>query len=286
MIGSSLELGAVVATYPEGQSVDVLLRDGSRLANVQVMVWTGSDKTGTVDLPDIGGPIDDSRWSLSAPMERYVRGIVASLQGVPVCIGFLLPQVTQVTFKRKNFRVKRHASDVYSTIDGAGNMEVYHPSGTYWRVGTSPAHEVLDGQDFDKRWKISNNTGAAPHVHLTVANAGSPVASIDIDPGGNIAVQANGNLSANVGGNLAATVGGTTSVNSSGDMTLTAPNITMNAAVLINGSLAQGTGASGGTATMQGPVTVVNDLTAAGTSVHGHKHGGVQKGGDETDPPV
>jgi hypothetical protein len=277
MIQNGLDLGAVVATYPEGQSVDVLMTDGTRLANVQVMVWTGSSNTGAVDLPDVGGPIDDSRWAVSAPFERYVRGVIASLRGIPVCIGFLLPQVTQLTFKQKNRRVMRHASDVYSTIDGAGNLEVYHPSGTYWRIGSSPAHEDLTGKDFDGLWKISNNTGAAPHVHLTVANAGSPVASVDIDPGGNIALQCNGNL--------AATVGGTTTVVSAGNMTMTAPNITLNGAVLINGTLAQGTGSSGGGATMQGPVTVVNDLTAQGVSVHGHEHTGVQSGGSKTGPP-
>lgn len=284
MTESNLDIGTVVASYPEGQSVDVLMLDGTRLANVQVMVPTGSDSSGVVDLPDIGGPVDDSRWLVSAPLERHVRAVIASLRGIPVCIGFLLPQVTQMTFKEKNRRVSRHASDVYSSIDGAGNMELYHPSGTYARVGASPVHEDLTSKDYDTLWKISKNVGSAPHVHLTVANAGAQVASIDIDPSGNLAVQANGNLTANIGGNLAATVAGTSGIVSSGDMTLTAPNITLNGSVLVNGSMAQGTGSSGGTATLQGPVTVINDLTAAGTSVHSHRHNDPQ--GDEVSTPI
>lgn len=271
MMGN-LDLGRVVASYPRGQSVDVLMNDGSRLANVQVMVLTGSDATGAVDLPDVGGPSDDSRWSHTASFARTVRAVVGFLRGVPVCLGFLLPQETQMTFDQKNLKVTRHASDVYTAIDDAGNFELYHPSGTYLRIGSSPAHADLTGKDYDGLWKIARNTGSAPHVHLAVSNAGAPVASLDFDPSGNVALQANGNLTATVGGNLHATVSGTSEVDSSGAMTLTAPSITLNGAVTINGSLSQGTGSSGGTATLQGPVTVVGDLSANGVSVHDHKH--------------
>ena len=57
----------------------------------------------------------------------------------------------------------------------------------------------------------------------------------------------------------------------SGGITITSPNqITLTApAVQINGT-----------------VTVTGDLTAQGTSVHTHKHGGVQAGGSQTGVPV
>lgn len=183
----SLAIGFVTAVHPEGQSIDVLLSDdGSRLANVQVMVPTGSSNTGMVDLPDPGLPADDSRWNFNSNPERFLRAVLGFYRGAPICVGFLLPQVTQMTFKQKNRRIMRHASDVYTTIDDAGNTELFHPSGVYLRIGTSPDHEDLTGQDFDQSWKISRNTDKAVHVHVGALGG----ASIDIDPSGNVTVVA------------------------------------------------------------------------------------------------
>jgi len=63
-------------------------------------------------------------------------------------------------------------------------------------------------------------------------------------------------------------------------VTISAPEIE------IDGILTQGTGPRGGSATMEGPVTVNQDLTAEGTDVHTHRHGGVQPGSGDTGPPV
>jgi hypothetical protein len=183
---NGIAIGLVVAVYPEGQSIDVLLSDdGTRLSNVQVMVPSGSSNTGLIDLPDPGLPPDDTRWNFNSNPERFLRAVLAFHRGVPVCIGFLLPQVTQMTFKRKNFRVMRHASDVYTTIDDHGNTEFFHPSGLYLRVAAATAHEDLTGQDFDKKWAITKNTGTPVHVHL----AGNGM-SLDIDTAGHVAITA------------------------------------------------------------------------------------------------
>lgn len=50
------------------------------------------------------------------------------------------------------------------------------------------------------------------------------------------------------------------------EITNSAPQIEM------DGELTQGTGPQGGEATINGPATVNNDLTAQGKSVHGHTH--------------
>lgn len=50
------------------------------------------------------------------------------------------------------------------------------------------------------------------------------------------------------------------------EITNSAPQIEM------DGQLTQGTGPQGGNATLNGPVTVNNDLTAEGKSVHNHTH--------------
>lgn len=86
-----LFLGAVVASYPYAQSVDVVLSNGTRITNAQVMVASGSNMTGQVDLPDVGGPLDETRWNLLMPFERYVRAVVSFIGNVPVCMGFILP---------------------------------------------------------------------------------------------------------------------------------------------------------------------------------------------------
>jgi hypothetical protein len=231
----SIAIGVVVATHPEGQSIDVvIIEDGSRISNVQVMVPSGSSNTGAVDLPVIGAPQGDAQWDLTQPVERYVRAVLAFYRGVPICIGFLLPQITQLTFQRQNFKVERHASDVYSTINSAGDMETYHPSGTYFRIGASPVHEDLTAQDFDQQWAIKNNTGAAVHAHLVVANAGSVVATVDIDPAGNVTVTNNGNLTTTTTGNAMVNVSGTTTINSTGNVSITSQG---NATVTANGGV-------------------------------------------------
>ncbi len=120
----SVALGIVVATYQQGNSVDVLLDDGSRLSNMQCMVQTGSDKSGKLDLPDIGGPVDDSRWDPLAKRDIDMRAIVGFYRRQPILLGFILPQINQLTFPDKNRRIDRHISDVYTSIDAAAKSDI------------------------------------------------------------------------------------------------------------------------------------------------------------------
>lgn len=283
--------GTVVASYPEGNSVDVLLDDdGSRLSNVQVLTQSGSSNTGMIDLPDIGGPTDDTRWDPTKTRDRYVKAMVGFCRGVPFVAGFLLPQVCQVTFKQKNRRIVRHASDVYTSVDDDGNFELYHPSGTYLRIGTSAAHEDLTAQDFDKRWSIARNTNKAVHVKLRVSNAGSDKASLAIDPSGNVALQCDGNLTADAVGNASVTVGGTTTVNSAGNVSITAPLTTVNGPLTVTGLLTyQGglAGSGGGGSAITGNLAITSgNVTADGVGLKTHHHTGVQTGGGNTGGPV
>jgi hypothetical protein len=275
MIGAGgISIGFVVATYPQGQSIDVLMsEDGSRLSNVQVMVPTGSSMTGEVDLPDPGLPTDNKRWDFNTQPERYLRAVIAFTRGAPVCIGFLLPQVTQMTFAQKNRRIMRHASDVYTTIDDQGNTELCHPSGVYFRIGTNPAHEDLTGLDVDKKWKIARNTGQAVHVHLAAMNG----TTFDIAPNGNVVVSV---------------PNGTVALTCPAGVTVTAPthfignmqvdgNITVNGNVGITGNLGvTGDVTFNGAAVditavvnLTGSMVSSGDITAAGISVSLHHHG-------------
>lgn len=176
----------VVAIHPEDHSCDVrLLRDGSSLKGLQILSQSASTNTGLNDLPTPATP-PNGDWT-----QRTGRDLIAIVDwcdDIPYIEGFLFPQICQMTFKEANRKVDRHASDFYHTIDGAGNAEWFHPSGTYLRMGTTPAHDDLTGKDFDKKWAIKNNTGSAPHVQLVVANAGAVKCTINIDPTGNLTV--------------------------------------------------------------------------------------------------
>ena len=68
----------------------------------------------------------------------------------------------------------------------------------------------------------------------------------------------------------------TVEINASTSTTVTTPTFTVNGATVLNGTFSQ---TGGGSATFSG------DVTAQGTSVHNHKHGGVTTGGGQTGAP-
>lgn len=301
---SMLRLARVAATHPEDNSVDiVMVDDGSRIPNVQVLAPTAMTDCGYSDLPEVGAT--GEKFSLTQSTDRDALAVIGYLAPtVPVVLGFLWPQVNGVLFADKNRRVMRHASDVYTTTDGQGNFELYHPSGTYLRIGTSPDHEDLTGKDFDGKWKITKNTDKAVHLKLRVSNAGDDKASIAIDPGGNIALQCDGNLTAQVGGNLSATITGMTTVNSGGKLTATAPEVlvdspttTFTGQVIVQGLLTYqagmaGSGGGSNAAQITGNVQVTGNVSNTGTLTNNgknvgstHTHGGVQTGGGNTAVP-
>lgn len=76
-------------------------------------------------------------------------------------------------------------------------------------------------------------------------------------------------------------------------VTVQAPNVEMDAStgftvnsptITLNGNLQQGNGSTSYPATLQGPITVINDLTAAGKSVSTHTHH-ENGAGSNTNPP-
>ncbi|MEI7124878.1 Gp138 family membrane-puncturing spike protein [Pectobacterium versatile] len=85
--------------------------------------------------------------------------------------------------------------------------------------------------------------------------------------------------------NITVTTPGKLTASALGGTEITSPSIVLNGNVTINGNLSQGMGDSGGTATMNGPVNVTNDVTAGGKSLMTHTHGSVQRGSDNTGEP-
>lgn len=87
------------------------------------------------------------------------------------------------------------------------------------------------------------------------------------------------------GHDITVTTPGKLTASAQGGTEITSPTIVLNGNVTINGNLSQGMGGNGGAATLQGPVTVTNDIQAGGKSLMTHTHGGVQPGNGNTGGP-
>lgn len=213
-----LLLGRVVKVHQHDNSLDIQLSyDGSKITGVPLISPTMSSSSGRVDIhhPEL------SDWDTTGSSTRDVHVIVALFNGQYLAIGFLAQQVSQMMFDRQNFRIDRHASDVYSTIDKKGNIELAHPSGTFIRIATDPGHEDLTGKDFDNLWDVSRNKTEAVWLAVTVAKNGKPTTNLQIDPDGNVTLVNNGDLT----------------INSKGGASINAKSVTVNANTKINGSL-------------------------------------------------
>lgn len=183
-----LDLARVVDIHPESHSVDiVMMQDGRRMTGVQVMTGMAGTNVGSNDLPSPS----ELGFDAKTTHNRDIYAVVSFVGAAPIVLGFLFPQVAQCLFKDRDRMVYRHASDVYVTVDGAGNTEVAHPSGAFLRIGKTPAHEDLTGKDYDKIWKITKNKTHDVHIHVEQAGG---VASANIDPTGNITVLSNANI--------------------------------------------------------------------------------------------
>lgn len=265
-----LRLARVAAVHPEDHSVDlVMVDDGSRYVGAQVLAPTAGTNSGVFDMPEPTAIGD--KWTLSERRDDDMMAVCSMLAGagLPVVLGFLFPQVNGMLFADKNRRVMRHASDVYTSIDGDGNMEVAHPNGSYVRIGVTPGHEDLTGQDFDGNWKITKNVGKNTHLQVVVKAGGVEKAKIHIDPSGNVTLEH--------AGNLVIETTGTADVTAAGAATVTAPSVMMDTpAATCTGSL-----------TVQGGLTVTGAFTNNGKDVgSGHVHIGVQSGPSNTGVPA
>lgn len=175
-----LRKAIVVETHPEDNSVDLVMSDdGSRLTGVQVVTYGASTRTGLVDLPEV--PKRANKWDITQRTGQDIEALVGFIQGGnPVVVGFIYPQISQMTFE-KHRRFNRHRSDVYTTIDEDGNIELYHPSGVFIRIAESPEHEDLTNQNYDQNLKLDRNTARKLHVRVSIPDSGT----FTMDPQGN-----------------------------------------------------------------------------------------------------
>lgn len=238
----------VVMCHPEDHSVDlVMCDDGARLSGVPVLSPNASARSGGVDMPEMPEKTGEAKWDITERHGQDMEAMVAMMgAGNPVVVGFMFPQVSQMTFKDKKRTFKRHQSDVYHTIDGDGNFEFHHPSGAYIRIAESTNHEDLEKKNFDENLEFDRNKDKKIHIHLSTQGGR---AYITLGEGGTITVQAEKTVSIAAGDAI----------------DLTAPQITLRGNVdFSNGH-------------------VKHDGVDVGKT---HKHTSVRTGTDQSGPPV
>jgi hypothetical protein len=153
-----LRKGIVVASHAKDHSVDLVMSDdGSRIPGVPVLAHSASARTGGVDMPDVPTTAGANKWDITKRTGQDMEAVVAFFGRNPVVIGFLYPQISQMTFDDAKRKFTRHQSDVYHTVDGNGNMEMYHPSGAYVRIAEDLEHEDLENKNTDKSLTLDRN---------------------------------------------------------------------------------------------------------------------------------
>lgn len=186
----ALRKGIVVETHPEDHAVDLVMADdGSRLVGVQVLSKDASARTGTTNLPRV--PKRANKWDITDPTDQEIIAVVDMVGSIPVVVGFLFPQINQILFDDPERLYSRHQSDVQWSIDGQGNMQLVHPSGTYVRIAESADLEQLDGKNFDKNAKMDRNTGRQVSVRVGMAGG---AAVLTIAPNGAVTLETKSTL--------------------------------------------------------------------------------------------
>lgn len=257
--GAVLRLGKVVKVHPSDHSIDVVLTDnGAKMANVQLLAPTASTRAGRVDLPTPDLPDPANPWSMALSETHDLMAVVAMMGGVAVCLGFLYPQVNQLAMPEatQNFRIDRHASDFYQTIDDNGVMTFNHPGGSYISMGGGFVD--LTGQDFDRKWALDRNqnsitttiynpTGpgaekpsegmiSCSHTEVAMKAVGKGGATLSLTLTGfitahasdSISADADKDISANADEDISATAGQNISVTAGAHIGLQAPLIDLN----------------------------------------------------------
>ena len=258
-----LKLAKVVQVHPESHRVDIImLDDGSEIAGVLAVASSASTRTGVSDMPE---PSRAGERDLTFSADQDMIAVVGFMEGSPIVLGYLHMTSTQVLFKEKDRMVYRHASDLYFSIDESGNAELYHPSGTYLRIGESSAHEDLTGKDFEGRWKIDRNTDKTPAFKMVVANGGTEQASMEMTPAGVINVIAQGDVNQVIGGHVTQTIAGTMTADVTGETTINTPKATVNGDALVTGKATLNNG-GGGIVTTQSVCAFTGAPHPAGSS--------------------
>jgi hypothetical protein len=175
-------LAIVTAVHSARRSCDIVFTDSwMPVAEVKLLDSLVGSDFGDWDIPPV--PLPTSIATIASPPQLPARQIIAVVDdanGRPIVTGFLHPSGGQMAFDQDGRKVYRHASGAYWTISPVGDIELWHPSGTFVRIGAGAAHEPLAQYSVDNAW-TEVSTAPAPTISLT-----APKISLTIDPLGNV----------------------------------------------------------------------------------------------------
>ena len=156
--GNVFRLGKVVEVHPDGHAVDiVMIPDGARVAGALVMTNHASTNTGRFDLPKPTPGVD--KWDPKLTRDRDMLAVVVMTELAPLVLGFVYPQVNQMSFDATEWpglRVDRHGSDTYHTIEDNGSVMLSHACGSFVKLGIGGRVD-LTGKDYDQEWRLARN---------------------------------------------------------------------------------------------------------------------------------
>ncbi len=263
--------GIVVAVHPDDHSVDLVMADdGSRLVGVQVVTSNGSTRTGTVDLPHFEDKGEDAKWDITEKTGQDMHAIVGYVGKNPVVTGFIYPQVNQMTNTDPKLRMTRHQSDVVTTVDGEGNMQLAHPSGLFVRIGGNPEKVDYAGQNADKDMAIDRNTSTTPYVRVHMAGG---KAVLTISPDGSVLLTTDTTVDVEAQGSVTVTTQADALVQAAGEATVKAPHVTIDADTTDVTGVLNVAGATN----LAGTLGVAGDTALHAVTSNGHDVGSTHK---------
>lgn len=214
----------MVATHPEDHSVDVVMADnGDRLTGIQVLSWNGSERSGTVDMPDV--PTKKDKWDITEKTGQERKAVIGFVGRNPVVVGFLYPQINQILQSDPKLAYSRHQSDVEYSVDGNGNIQLSHPSGAYIRIGEETDKQVHAGKNFDGNAVINRNVDKKVNVH--VALAGKKV-ELTLSKDGNVTLNLKGDLKITGDGKIDIEADEKITIKSASEISFKAPKVNAN----------------------------------------------------------
>lgn len=249
-------------------AISVSERAGDKQALLEVLRHTISSQL-RVALPGIIQSFDAE--TITCTVQPAIKGVISDAQGRAQSVALPLLVDVPVIFPRGGgvtltFPVS--AGDECLVVFGDRCIDFWWQNGGVQETIDPRQHDLSDAFAFvgpqSQAKKISGIS-----LHAAQLRSDDGAAFVEVAAGHAITVNTPGTLKATA----------------QGGVDVTAPSIVLNGNVTINGNLSQGMGSRGGSASINGPVSVKNDITAAGISLTNHVHTGVQSGGSKTGKP-
>jgi hypothetical protein len=175
-----IRFAQVVKVNPATRRLDLVDMDsGAPIGGAVLLSHDGSTDGGTWNVPSVPTPANASQTARINPSGRtIIAAYELAAGGRAVVHGFAHFMGAQIVFTQQDRQISRHAaSGAYTTTAPDGSFEVWHPSGSYFRIGTG-AHEPLAPLAADGNW-VTPPVAAEPTVTLS-----TPHFSLVVPPGG------------------------------------------------------------------------------------------------------